>query len=318
MRLISEDPSLTLFFRVIREKLTRPLMLTAQNWIPSDVVGLTGQNIPGSLPKIAITVHLFYEEYVERLQSALERFPFPFDLLITTASDELAEICRNTFAELAENLVVRRVPNRGRNFGPLFVEYSSEFKKYDLVIHVHSKKSSYLEKDVAFQWSTELWDSLISNPEVVRRAVEGFVRDPKIGLYYPFATLIPPATFDWAMSGKIGKEWSCQHKVKHLSGFIPFPAGGMFWFRPRAVEPILESNFDYSDFPDELGQVDATLQHALERLMGTVPLTLGFKHLVYDVKSDSFTTDTSYAGKLISLRKYLKNRASRSAKLSIR
>jgi lipopolysaccharide biosynthesis protein len=314
INLVTEDPSLTLFFRVIREKLTRPFLIAPQNWTPDYVVETPGLGSPENLPKIAIAAHLFYAEYVKKMSSALETFPFPFDLMITTSSDQLAEKCRDAFSGFAQNLDVRLVPNRGRNLGPLFVEFSSNFKNYDVVVHVHSKKSLYLQEDVAVQWSNELWESLLSDPKLVGRAVDIFMRDPKVGIYYPLTSLVPLAAFSWGKSGKIGRQWARKHKVKHVSGYVPFPAGGMFWFRPNAIAPILESHFEYSDFPEESGQVDATTQHAVERLIGTVPLALGYKHLVYHVDSDTFTTDTSYAGKLLSILDWMKKRRAKASR----
>ena len=46
-----------------------------------------------------------------------------------------------------------------------------------------------------------------------------------------------------------------------------FPVGNMFWFRPGALRPLLESNIDYKDFPEEPIPNDGTLAHAVERIL---------------------------------------------------
>jgi FMN phosphatase YigB (HAD superfamily) len=68
----------------------------------------------------------------------------------------------------------------------------------------------------------------------------------------------------------------------------------MFWIRPSSYKEFLTHDFNYSDFPDELGQLDGTLQHALERIMGVYPSIKGLDHLVYVSEIDRFTLDTSF------------------------
>lgn len=295
--IISKDPSLGLFMKVIWEKISRAPHHKKERWNPSTILEEDGVTIGTKDLRTAIVAHLHYEEFVDVLESSLKDFPFPYDLFISSSKQALIERSQVTFSPMHGKLLIRNVPNRGRNLAPLFVEFGPYLTNYELVIHVHSKRSLHNDPDFAQTWSRELWQHLISDTDVVRRAMNQFATDEKIGIYYPLASILPLKVFNWAKSEPLAKQWSKRRSFPHRSGKIPFPAGGMFWFRPAALQPLLDSRFTYTDFPEEKGQADETLQHALERLIGTVPLALGFKHMVYHVRSKALTTDISFAGK---------------------
>ena len=52
--------------------------------------------------------------------------------------------------------------------------------------------------------------------------------------------------------------------------------GGMFWFRPQALRPITEREWDWTDFPDESGWNDGGLAHVIERLYAYAALNERF------------------------------------------
>ena len=66
---------------------------------------------------------------------------------------------------------------------------------------------------------------------------------------------------------------------RHL---IEFPAGSMFWFKPKALAPLLENVLTIEDFPVESGQVDGTLAHAIERAFLFIVEASGFTWIKVD------------------------------------
>jgi lipopolysaccharide biosynthesis protein len=72
------------------------------------------------------------------------------------------------------------------------------------------------------------------------------------------------------------------------SGKLMFPIGGMFWVKTQAIRQLLDIPWRYEMFPEEEGQMDGSLQHSVERLIGELTLANGFAHLLYDSDEDQF------------------------------
>ena len=51
----------------------------------------------------------------------------------------------------------------------------------------------------------------------------------------------------------------------------------MFWARSAALQPLLDLNLSFEDFPDESGRIDGTLAHAIEHLYYFVCERAGFR-----------------------------------------
>lgn len=246
--------------------------------------------------KCAVTIHVFYEDFIARFSSALHQFPLPVDVFVTSPTSQILTRAEQEFSKIGcvEKIICKQTPNKGRNFGPLFVEFRKELGEYDLFCHMHSKKSLYTGREQA-AWSDYLIEYLIQDKFVVRRMLQLFMENENLGVYFPRTfTNLPYWAHHWLKNYHIGKHLLSPLGVRTSNSFIRYPVGGMFWARPSAISQLLDRHFSYEDFPDEHGQTDGTLQHAIERSIGVVAEHNGFRQFTYDPDNNSFSNSHDY------------------------
>ena len=76
------------------------------------------------------------------------------------------------------------------------------------------------------------------------------------------------------------------HNTVSKDKSINFPAGTMFWAKTKCIDNIFEIGLTKDDFPKEDGQVDGTIAHAIERLLGMLPEEKGCKTIIVSNKTD--------------------------------
>lgn len=267
------------------------------NWKPAEYVN---EQRPSSAThlSIAFTFHIFYEEYVEKLISGIRKLEIrnKFIILVTTPSIQVKRAIESQLGADFPMVEVTLVQNRGRNFGPMLVEYHERLQEFDLVVHLHSKKSLHLNSSLAQAWADESWKLLFEEPKLLERCLAIMSSRSDLGILYSSTrSFMPPKAFGWGGAKDAAKAWFSSHPdISIPSGRFPFPAGGMFLARAKAIQPVLETPFSYEDFPIENGQLDGTYQHAIERIIGIVPRQLGFVHCTYIHRDDRFTADESF------------------------
>jgi len=268
------------------------------HWLPSSVVEEVPVNVP--ISSVAICAHIFYQDYVDHFLDQIHVLPqgWKYKAFVTTPSQEIKNEIETKvkYSNIPIEVEVRLTQNRGRNFGPLFVELREDILRFDFLIHLHSKKSPHADSKFATKWADESWNLLLANKALVQRSLQLISQKKEVGLIYSSTRhLMPPNSFDWANCSQNADKWFRSNpNIKKPVGRFPFPAGGMFLARVESLRPLLETSFSFRDFPPEKGQLDGTLQHALERLVGIVPASLGFSHVVYVGEIDAFSADVSF------------------------
>lgn len=217
-------------------------------------------------PSIAIQIHMFYLATLEETIENLNQIPFSFDCYISTDTEYKKKIIEEAMAELcrANKVVVEVFENRGRDVGPFLCQMQKRYIQYDYICHIHSKKTK--TDDHGNEWRKYNFWHLFGCENNVRQIFEAFEHDSKLGLIMPETYPVLELQAEWG-GNREGVE-----SLLHWMGLDPelpndpvFPVGNMFWARSKAVKPIFDLNLTQQDFPEEAGQVNATIAHQIER-----------------------------------------------------
>lgn len=225
--------------------------------------------------RTAVHLHLFYLEALEPLLLAMERCLAglgPFDLWVSTDTSEKAGVIRARLQEsrlgpAASRLEIRICPNRGRNLGPLLVDLWPELASYELLLHLHGKRS--VEGEFGDDWRQGLLDTLLPDVDTVATIRRYFSTQPSLGLLMPTTPAAIRAYRNWGTNFELASLLARSFTPRPLSpqAVLVFPVGMMFWCRPSALAPIAAVAASLSPLPPEPLPVDGTSLHALERLV---------------------------------------------------
>jgi len=221
--------------------------------------------------------HFHYPELIFDLLPRLETNVCTFRLYFTTSSVEKAAILEDALDKSPFNdWSVDVVFNRGRDFGPLLSGLGwSSIEKYDLLWHIHGKRSPHLDASVANRWNSFLWENLIGGKHpMLDRILLEFESDRSLGLVYPE----DPHLSDWDLNRDHAESLLERLGISEsLPNHFDFPVGNMFCARTDALRPMFEANFQWHEFPEEPVGVDGTMLHALERLTPFVVEKCGYR-----------------------------------------
>ncbi len=247
--------------------------------------------------KLAIHLHWFHPDQAPLFIRRLAKSAHPFDLLLTVCSEESERMAPVFFNKdslpAMGNLVVKRVPNRGRDVAPWLVGLREEQRRYDLVGHLHTKQSAHFSFGDA--WRDYLLDNLIE-AEALDGIVKHFEAEASLGLMFPpiFDDLllfmsrnhISPLGHEGEqdLCNRLLQEMGCPLRLTRHR--VHFSAGTMFWYRPAALAPMLSTRLSFEDFPEEPIGVGGSLAHAFERMPSIVAQFTGYSTRCYIRQSE--------------------------------
>lgn len=232
---------------------------------------------PQGAGAIAAIVHAFYPNELQAALSRLQHVPRRVDLFVSTDSEEKrGDIARQTIGWTKGSVDIRVMPNRGRDVAAKFVGFRDVYERYDLFVHLHIKKSPHGGAPLA-RWRDYLFDNLIGSPETAASILSLF-DDPKMGIVFPQHLFEIRGILNWGYDYDLARGLMQRMGVEIDKNLVlEFPSGSMFWGRSAAIRPLLELGLTFEDFPEEAGQVDGTIAHAIERIVLMQAESAGFE-----------------------------------------
>ncbi|WP_232831610.1 rhamnan synthesis F family protein [Pseudogemmobacter bohemicus] len=237
--------------------------------------GKTGLPLPQrklpSVPKrpVGVFLHLYYDDLAPVFAERLRRIAVPLSLYVSTDTAEKAARIRDHLP----GAEIRVFANRGRDIWPKLYGFASAYAAHDLVLHLHGKRSPH--SDRLDDWLAHILDCLVGSGAEVNRILSFFEKIPTLGMVVPITFRAVLGAAHWGCNRDIARELARRMALPGASpdalpddNSLRFPVGSMFWARSAAIRPLLDLGLGQEAFAPEAGQVDATLAHAIERMLG--------------------------------------------------
>lgn len=224
--------------------------------------------LPLGIKRFAIVVHVFNYEMWPAIAEKIAAIISDCDLFVTVVHrsdenfDEMAAAIKDPFPDAA----IFSHLNHGRDIFPFFrLVNSGILAGYQAVCKIHTKKSPHLDQGHA--WRDHLIDSLLPQPEECFKLLDQFLATDSCGIL----------TADGQK--KSGLQWWHGNRGRALNLLagagvsadprqLCFPAGSMYWLKPKILEVLGRMELCAEDFEPELGLNDGTTAHAMERVIG--------------------------------------------------
>jgi lipopolysaccharide biosynthesis protein len=219
-----------------------------------------------------VIVHAWYPETFAEILDVLSRSRIEHRLIVTTVPEKAAAI-RTILASAGATAEIEVAENRGRDVLP-FLRVASRLRSEgeDLVLKLHTKQSPHITD--GGRWRQELVQGLLADAPSV---LAGFESDALLGLVAVEAHH-PPLAQAWGANEDTMRALAVRLGIRDPDATRDrFPSGTMFWARLAALSPLLDAHLAESDFEAEAGQVDGTLAHAIERMVGIAVDAAGFR-----------------------------------------
>nr|WP_277399705.1 glycoside hydrolase family 99-like domain-containing protein [Pseudoxanthomonas sp. LH2527] len=216
-------------------------------------------------------VHAWHLDILEQMLPQLRVVASLMDITFTTTADK-AEAVKRLASSLPCTNRIEIFENRGRDILP-FIAVANRLAHEGIrwVLKLHTKKSPHLASGDT--WRHELLLSIV--PQDITGLLEKLRFDESTGIVAPTGHLLPVADYVGANSHWL-KRIGEGSRINYEDSTALFPAGSMYWCRLSAISDLLETDLFASDFEQEEGQIDGTLAHALERVVGIQADSAGF------------------------------------------
>ncbi len=261
---------------VARLRLAQPgPALAGADTSPTHRCVVLGDEAPPAAPlRAALHLHLHYPElapeFAARLSAARGAGQAPLDLILTTTSDARRIEVEYAFrGHKGGSVRIVVVPNRGRDIGPFLTEVGPlvQDSGYDVIGHLHGKRSLAVDATLGDRWRGFLLDTLLGGTAGLPAIWALFAGDPDLGLVFAEDR----HCVGWSKNRPDAEALAARMRpVPVLPEWPVFPIGTMFWARPAAVAPFWALGLGPQDLPGEPVAYDGTALHAVERMLPAV------------------------------------------------
>jgi lipopolysaccharide biosynthesis protein len=215
------------------------------------------------LLKTVVLLHVYYADLWQEIALQLHRLdPFPWKLYVNAVEGQVQPWWVEQVVEEFAHAEVFISPNRGLDVGgTVNLIHRIDFKEFDLVLKIHTKRS-YYSSQRGDTWRKEMLQACLQDPHFV---VDLFARDLGVSMI---------GSKQWLIQSDLSYCALCAPLCVQL-GFTPpkhgitFFAGSMFWCRGSLMERIQRLGIRQSDFAEGYSR-DGTLAHIIERLFGVL------------------------------------------------
>ena len=229
--------------------------------------------------KIAVQIHMFYLDTIEETIESVNKIPFDFDCYISTDTNNKAAVIDSVFSDKCKcsQLTVDVFENRGRDVLPFILQLKDRIDEYDYVYHLHSKKT--IKTDHGNDWRKYIFKNLFDSSDYIKTLFHYLENDNNLGMLFP--KTFPPLEYQAQWGGNLQQTEYLLSRLK--IDIAPtqnpkFPVGNMFLAKTEAIRQIFKIGLSQNDFPDENGQVNSTIAHAIERCWVFLINDYGYHH----------------------------------------
>ena len=221
----------------------------------------------------AIVVHIYYPDLWEEFRETLQKVEVPHDLFITLTwrGEETLALKAQIEADFPGAFIIA-VPNKGRDILPfLTLINSGALDGYRALAKLHTKKSPH--RDDGDQWRRHLISGILPETGLAAR-LEAFLADPEAAFWVADGQHYTGQEW-WGSNLERTRQILARIEVTMPEGVLSFPAGSIYWIKPLMVQLLKSLQLNADHFETETAQVDGTLAHAIERVLGFLAMAAG-------------------------------------------
>lgn len=217
--------------------------------------------------KIAIHIHLFYQDLLDEFVRYLNNMPYKFDIYCSTSENNDIAVIKHSLEsiKMVNKVVIKKTRNIGRDYAPMVCEFGNSIKKYDYVGHIHTKKSLRTGSSQD-QWRIHLLDDVLGSENLIKN-IFYMLEKMNVGIYFPDSDSSAPYWGNtWMGAKELGMKYLSILGIPFEDNYQDFSVGSMFWVKVDAAKQIFNRDWKWKEFGEEKGQDDGTLAYVFERL----------------------------------------------------